>query len=81
MFSASRGRLREVTTFGVDRLQAALCRARKHSPLTAPGRSEDWPLRRKRRLMQKRNLLNLRLYTAFRWSARAAQQFRVDKTS
>ena len=36
------------------------------APLTAPGRSEDLPMRRESGLMQ--NLLTLRLHTASRWS-------------
>ena len=51
------------------RRQGSAAPSQKHSPLTAPGRSEDWLLRRKSRLMLKPNLLNLRLYTAFRCSA------------
>jgi hypothetical protein len=37
------------------RRQGSAAPSQRHSPLTAPGRSEDWPLRRERRLMQKPN--------------------------
>ena len=49
------------------------------APLTAPGRSEDVPVRRERGQTQR---LFLRLATASRWSASSCTQlFGVDKTS
>ena len=39
------------------------------APLTAPGRSEDLPIRRESGQMQ--NLLSSRLFTASRWSDRS----------
>ncbi len=58
------------------RRQGSAAPSKRRSPLTAPGRSQDWPLRRERQLMQKPNPSQLAaLHGLPLVGPRAAQQF------